>query len=156
DTFLTVLELSRLRQAEQLQRDLRELVEEVSGILSATLNLGTGLDTFCHGTARLFGADRVSVWLHDRRARHVVLQASSDPELTANGLRVDVDDGNAQAAVAMRSARAAIAQRDPAAVTVTLTVPLRGRRRALGAVIFEGVRVETGGELDLLDRADEL
>ena len=37
-----------------------------------------------------------------------------------------------------------------------VTVPLRGCRRALGTIVFEGVRVETGGELDLLDRADEL
>ncbi len=35
-------------------------------------------------------------------------------------------------------------------------MPLRGCRRALGTIVFEGVRVETGGELDLLDRADEL
>jgi two-component system, NtrC family, sensor kinase len=35
-------------------------------------------------------------------------------------------------------------------------VPLRGCRRALGTIVFDGVRVETGGELDLLDRADEL
>jgi signal transduction histidine kinase len=38
----------------------------------------------------------------------------------------------------------------------TVTVPLRGTRRALGTIVFDGVRVETGGELDLLDRADEL
>src|SRR4029077_565030 len=37
-----------------------------------------------------------------------------------------------------------------------LTVPLRGCRRALGTIVFEGVRVETGGELDLLNRADAL
>ncbi len=37
-----------------------------------------------------------------------------------------------------------------------VTVPLRGCRRALGTIVFEGVRVETGGEIDLLDRADEL
>ena len=41
-------------------------------------------------------------------------------------------------------------------VTATVTVPLRGTRRALGTIVFEGVRVEPGGELDLLDRADEL
>ena len=40
--------------------------------------------------------------------------------------------------------------------TVTVTVPLRGTRRALGTVVFDGVRVEPGGEMDLLDRADEL
>ena len=37
-----------------------------------------------------------------------------------------------------------------------VTVPLRGCRRALGTIVFDGVRVETGGELALLDRADEL
>jgi PAS domain S-box-containing protein len=41
-------------------------------------------------------------------------------------------------------------------VTSSVTVPLRGRRRALGTIVFEGVRIEPGGELDLLDRADEL
>ena len=40
--------------------------------------------------------------------------------------------------------------------TSVVAVPLRGCRRALGAVLFEGVRIEPGGELDLLDRADEL
>src|SRR5439155_25557000 len=42
---------------------------------------------------------------------------------------------------------------DPASI---VTVPLRGCRRALGTVVFEGVRIETGGELHLLDRADQL
>src|SRR5207247_10171297 len=43
-----------------------------------------------------------------------------------------------------------------ATVTSSVTVPLRGGRRALGTIVFEGVRVEPGGELDLLDRADQL
>src|SRR4029077_7379362 len=43
-----------------------------------------------------------------------------------------------------------------APATSMVTVPLRGCRRALGTVVFEGVRVEPGGEMDLLDRADEL
>ena len=43
-----------------------------------------------------------------------------------------------------------------ASATRTVTVPLRGCRRALGTIVFDGVRVETGGELDLLNRADEL
>src|SRR6185436_3518013 len=115
DIFMTALELFSLRQAAELQRDVRALLEEFSNTLSATLSLAAGLDIFCHGANRLFGADRTSVWIHERRARHLVLQASSDP--------------------------AGIA---------------RGTRRALGTIVFEGVRVETGGELDLLDRADEL
>ena len=54
----------------------------------------------------------------------------------------------------MRRARAEI--HAVADATSTVTVPLRGCRRALGTLVFEGVRVETGGEFALLDRADEL
>ena len=56
----------------------------------------------------------------------------------------------------MRRARAEIVSPSEDEVTAMVTVPLRGCRRALGTIVFEGVRVETGGELDLLDRADEL
>ena len=72
DAPVTTLELFRLRQNEELQRDLRELLDEFATSLSATLNLAAGLDIFCHGANRLFGADRTSVWIHDRRARQLV------------------------------------------------------------------------------------
>ena len=156
DVFVTALQLFRYRQRDELQRDLRELIDEFSGSLSATLNLAAGLDIFCHGANRLFGADRTSVWIHDRRTRHVVLQASSDPEHFARGVSVSTDDATAPAAVAMRRVRAEIVSPSGEAVTSMVTVPLRGCRRALGTIVFDGVRVETGGELDLLDRADEL
>jgi PAS domain S-box-containing protein len=44
----------------------------------------------------------------------------------------------------------------PASVTATLTVPLRGYRRALGTLVFDGVRLEAGEDLALLERAEEL
>jgi two-component system NtrC family sensor kinase len=56
----------------------------------------------------------------------------------------------------MRRARAEIGAPIDETPTSMVTVPLRGTRRALGTIVFEGVRVEPGGELDLLDRADEL
>ena len=56
----------------------------------------------------------------------------------------------------MRRNRADILPSPDGGVTRTVTVPLRGTRRALGTIVFEGVRVEAGGELALLDRADEL
>src|SRR5206468_3666312 len=99
--------------------------------------------------------DRTSVWIHDRRARHLVLRASSDVDRAARGERVAADDSLSPAAAGMRSARAESAAGADAA-TSSVTVPLRGRRRALGTIVFEGVRVEPGGELDLLDRADQL
>jgi signal transduction histidine kinase len=156
DTFLMALELFRLRRNEELQRDLRELLEAFSASISATLNVASGLDLFCHGSDRLFGADRTSVWIHDRRARQLVLQASSEPRQLSRGVRVSADDLHSPAAAAMRRSRAEILPAPEDAVTSTVTVPLRGTRRALGSIVFDGVRVEPGGELDLLDRADEL
>ncbi len=155
DAFVTALELIRLRRSDDLQRDFRALIDEFSASISATLNLAAGLEIFCVGANRLFAADRTSVWVHDRRGRQLVLQGSSDPEHVARGVRVSTDDGLAPAAVAMRQTRAeAVTPGDEA--TSTVTVPLRGYRRALGTIVFEGARVEAGGELDLLDRADEL
>jgi len=156
DTFVTALELLRLRQSDELQRDVRALLDEFSTSLSATLNLAAGLDIFCFGANRLFAADRTSVWIHDRRARHLVLQASSDGDHQQRGVTVQTDDMTAPAAAAMRRARAEIVAAGDESATAMVTVPLRGTRRALGTIVFEGARVEPGGELGILDRADEL
>jgi PAS domain S-box-containing protein len=156
DAFVAALIMFRFRLSEQLQRDVRLLLDEFSATLSSTLSLAAGLDIFCFGANRLFGADRTSVWIHERRAHDVVLQASSDSAHIARGVRVNTDDPLAPAAVALRQTRAEIASSSADAATVTVTVPLRGCRRALGTLLFEGVRLETGGELDLLDRADEV
>src|SRR5262245_29658608 len=156
DAFITALELLHLRQAEQLQRDVRDLLDEFTASLAATLNLAAGLDIFCVGANRLFGADRTSVWIHERRARQLVLQASSDTADVSRGVRVSTDDATSPAAASMRRVRSEIVAASGDAVTPLVTVPLRGTRRALGTVVCEGVRVDAGGELDLLDRADEL
>jgi PAS domain S-box-containing protein len=150
DAFSIALELSHLRQRERLQREARALVDELSASLSATLDLSAGLDVFCRGANLLFGTDRASVWIHDRRARSLILHASSDSGGAPRGMRVGVDDEVAPPAIGMRRTRAEII------AGVTVTVPLRGRRRALGTIVFDGVRVRPGGELDVLDRADEL
>jgi PAS domain S-box-containing protein len=155
DAFVTAIELLRLRRRDDLQRDLRELIDEFSASISATLNLTAGLEIFCVGANRLFGADRTSVWIHDRRGRQLVLQGSSDPEHVARSVRVSADDATAPASVAMRRTRAEILSAGDEA-TFTVTVPLRGYRRALGTIVFDGARVEAGGELEILDRADEL
>jgi signal transduction histidine kinase len=156
DAFLTTLELFRFRHNEELQRDLHELVDEVCTSLSATLQVAAGLDIFCHGANRLFGADRTSVWLHDRRARHLILEGSSDGERLSREVRLSADESLSPAAAAMRRTRAEILPVNVGARTGTVTVPLRGCRRAIGAIVFDGVRIEPGSELDLLDRADEL
>jgi PAS domain S-box-containing protein len=158
DAFAAALELCRLRQRDELLSDLRKLLEELSDSLSATLSLAAGLDVFCRRANGLFGAERTSVWIHDRRARDLVLRASSEPAHVARGARVSADDPLSPAAFAMRRSRAEIVFPDagPDAPAAMVTVPLRGTRRALGTVVFDGARVERGGELDFLDRADEL
>jgi PAS domain S-box-containing protein len=143
------------RRRDELQRDLRDLIDDFSSGIAATMNLTAGLEIFCLGAKRLFGADRTSVWIHDRRAHHLVLQGSSDPGHAVRGETVSAQDAFAPAAAALRHARAEVTSPADEA-TATVTVPLRGCRRALGTIVFEGVRVETGGELDLLDRADEV
>jgi PAS domain S-box-containing protein len=155
DAFLVSLELCQLRRGDELQNDVRELVEDFSRTLSASLNLGEALERFCGRANHVFAADRTSVWIHDRRSRQLVLHASSE-SVRPDELRLSVDDPFAPAAVALRGVRA---QLSPASVDGehdTVTVPLRGCRRALGTLIFEGVRVESGSELELLDRADHL
>ena len=156
DAFLVAIEMFRLRQGEELKHDLHNLLDEFARSLSATLSLAAALDIFCHGANGLFGADRTSVWIHDRRARHLVLRASSDPEHVARHVRVSSDDALSLAAAAMRRARAQIMPPPREAVTPPVTGPLRGTRRALGTIVFDGVRIEPGDEIALLDRADEL
>jgi hypothetical protein len=151
DVFMAALELFSLRQAAELQRDVRALLDEFSASLSATLSLTAGLDIFCHGANRLFGADRTSVWIHERRARHLMLQASSDPAGVARGIRVGTEDATAPAAMAMRRTRAEIVSQSEGDFTAMLTVPLRGYRRALGTVVFEGV-ASSRRRARLLDR----
>jgi two-component system NtrC family sensor kinase len=156
DMFLTALEICRLRRHEALQRDLRELLEELAAMLATSMQLDRALEYLCQRATRLFAADRISVWLHDRRARELVLYASSDDTHLASGVRVSTDDAFAPAAVAMRQARAGLADGALEHVTEVITVPLRGIRRSLGTLLLEGVRIETGSELDVLDRADDM
>jgi two-component system NtrC family sensor kinase len=110
---------------------------------------------FCDRAARLFAADRVSVWLHDRRAGRLDLVASSDGAELAATRTVALDDDAVAVAAAMRRAHPTVfaAVDDGAA---DLLVPLRGRRRALGTLELRGVRLDAGDSADLLDRVQEV
>jgi PAS domain S-box-containing protein len=151
--FAIVLERSRVASEADLQFQLRNLLQEFSRTVSSK-TLSAGLDTLCAGANRLFGADRTSVWLHDRRDRMVVLSASSDVVYLAREQRIPASDALSPAAVGLRRDRAEIAA--SGGQTAMVTVPLRGQRRALGTLILEGLRLESGSRMDLLDRVDEL
>jgi signal transduction histidine kinase/GAF domain-containing protein len=159
DAFVLTIERARLRRDADLQRDLRALMLDFSQRVSSALNLRAGLEIFCDGAARLFGADRVSVWLHDRRPRELWLDASSDPSSIALAPRVSASDLPHPAARAMRCEEAQIFEHDEdgdASASPDVGVGLKGRRRALGTLLFEGVRIEPGGESDVLARAEEV
>jgi C4-dicarboxylate-specific signal transduction histidine kinase len=167
DAFVLALERNRLQRDADLQRDVRVLLQDFSQRVSSAFNVRAGLEIFCDGAARLFGADRVSVWLHDRQHREVFLDASSDPGSVAHAARVAGDNPSHPAALAMRTDRAQIYDRDPERGAVReerlapsgvpdVAVGLRGRRRALGTLIFEGIRIEPGGEADVLARTEEV
>jgi PAS domain S-box-containing protein len=116
-----------------------------------------GLEALCSGTSRLFAADRTSVWLHDRRARALYLAASSDVMYMTQERRVSTADALEPPAVAMRRDRAELSRNTATSGTTgMLTIPLKGRRRALGTLVIDGTRLDPGGELELLDRADEM
>ena len=158
--FVLALDHARSYRDAELQRDLRSLLHEFSRTVNSSLKLATGLETFCEGANRLFAADRTSVWLHDRHAREMVLEASSDAAYLSLGGRIATEDSLAPAAVALRRERAEIAgtrpNEDQMESTVVVTVPLKGRRRALGTLVLERVRIDPDAELDLLARADEV
>ncbi len=153
--LLVALELSRLRQREELEAEARQIIMAFSERLSASLALAPALEAMCVAATRVFGADRTTVWALQRDTRTLSAVASSDPHFRLGITSVRVDDPLAPAASALRSQRSGLAAH-PHAATSTLIVPLRGCRRALGGLIFEGVRIEPGDDLTILNRADEL
>lgn len=153
--FRLALELSGLRQREEFERDIRHVLDRFSERLASTLDLSAALEPLCAAVTRLFVADRTTVWLHDRESRLLVPLASSDRLLPGESTPVRTDDPIEPAAVALRTNRSGLAA-VPGQMTSVLTIPLRGCRRALGTIVFDGVRVEPGEDLTVLMRADEL
>jgi two-component system NtrC family sensor kinase len=155
--FALALDRAHAQGDADLHAELRSLLQTFSRDVSST-TLAAGLEALCGGANRLFGADRTSVWMHDRRARMIVLSASSDVLYLAQERRIPTSDALAPAAVAMRHDRAEIAATGTTQGmnTATVTIPLKGRRRALGTLVMEQVRMEPGSQIALLERADEM
>ncbi|MEQ1727832.1 MAG: ATP-binding protein, partial [Vicinamibacterales bacterium] len=153
--FLLALELARLRQREDFEHDVRALLDAFSVRLSSSLDLPGALEPLCAAATSLFAADRTTVWIYERDSRSLVPLASSDHGHAESVGPVRADDPLAPAATALRTLRAGLASRRTEATSI-VTVPLRGCRRALGTLVFEGVRIEAGDDIALLDRADEL
>jgi hypothetical protein len=158
--FALALERARLEREIALQHELRDLLQAFTRAATAKLDVAAGLSAVCKGAVRLFGADRASLWLHDRRTRELVCRAASEPRQARTVTRVSVEDALSIAATAMRrpSAEMIVHRSETGGLSVPtgIAIPLRGRRRALGTLVIDGVRVDPGAAPDVLARADEL
>jgi PAS domain S-box-containing protein len=159
DAMVIALDRARTGDELALHREVRELMDAFARAGASPLTLMPALEAMCRGVGRLMAADVVEVWQHDRRARALVLGASSDPCRRAAEMPIPTADLDAPLAASLRRDRAELVtghDRATLGTNVGLVVPLRGRRRALGVLDVRGVRLEHGGEMALLDRATEI
>ncbi len=156
DGFTLALERGRQQREADLERDLRDLLLTFSRGGESAFAVAESLGVFCRSVGWLLGADVAELWQHDRRARELVLAASSigaEP-----GRRVPTADQESAAAHGLRQSDPLLL-RSPAtdgATDLSLVVPLRGRRRALGTLVLHGIRLESGAEAHLLARAAQV
>jgi signal transduction histidine kinase len=129
---------------------LRDLLGAFSRVVSATLSVSPALEAFVHEANSAYHARRTSVWLHERRARALNLEATTT-ERSGQPNRISADDPEAPAARGLRLEHPQMLRhRDD----TTLIAPLRGWRRALGTIVIESPRFSD--EARLLIQTDEL
>jgi signal transduction histidine kinase len=152
--FTLAIERTRQRRDADVERDLRQVLLAVTGGGESPAALAAALTQFCRNVSHLLGADSSEIWQHDRRERELVLLAASDGT-PAGARRVAAADEESPAGAGLRQQRPIFIGGLGGATTLALTVPLRGRRRAMGALVLHGLHVDSGGETDLLARAEQ-
>lgn len=129
---------------------LRDLLGAFSRVVSATLRVSPALETFVHEANAVYNARRTSVWLHERRARALNLDATTS-QRPDQPIRIGADDPEAPAARGLRLEHPQILRDHD---DIVLIAPLRGWRRALGTLVIENPRFSD--EARLLVQTDEL
>jgi PAS domain S-box-containing protein len=142
------LELSRAEREIHFHQRVREVLLLFSRSVSSALSLASALDAVGREIAAIFGASAAVFWLHDRRARELELVASSDGP-ARRGSRIPNDASGQPAAVGLRLDAPVLSGRD-------LIAPLRGWRRALGALVVHDVGENSFDPGELTDFAREL
>ena len=148
--FGIVLEWARLAREGSFHQRMRELSLVFARGVTSLASLGPALEIVAHEANTLLGTRRISVWLHDRRARELLFTASSDPH-PENTPRLPADSGEAAA----RGLRFERPQLVGHGIDRLLVAPLRVWRRALGTLIVEGGAPGVDDE-HLLDVAHDL
>jgi PAS domain-containing protein len=134
-------------------RPFRELSRSFWRGVTTTHGLGPALEGLLGTFNDEVGARRTSVWLHNRRARQLVLAASSDAASVSQTARVASTDVDAPSARGLRLERPQSLGRDADPI---LIAPLRGWRRALGTLVIEGAMTREPEPQQQLDVASEL
>jgi PAS domain S-box-containing protein len=142
------LELTRADREIQSHQRVREVVLVFSRSVSSALSFASALDAVAREIAGIFGAAEVVFWLHDRRARELELTASSDGP-SRRGTRVANDAPDHPGAVGLRLDAPVLNGRE-------LIAPLRGWRRALGALVVHDIGESGLDAGELTDFAREL
>src|SRR5688572_26085077 len=116
----------RLEREVRTHKRLRDLLLQFSQQVSGSPRLIPALEALTPELRDVLEVSGVEVWLHDRRARQLSLAASAGGRPV--GLQVPVTDASHEASEGLRLEHAAF--RDALVVA-----PLRGWRRALGALV---------------------
>ena len=148
--FGIVLEWARLAREGSFHHRMRELSLVFARGVTSAASLAPALEIVAHEANTLLGTRRISVWLHDRRARELLFAASSDPQPEKTP-RLPAESGEAAA----RGLRFERPQLVGQGVDRLLVAPLRVWRRALGTLIIEGGAPGVDDE-HLLDVAHDL
>jgi signal transduction histidine kinase len=113
------------------------------------------LDAFCRALLDRGAARRVRIWLHDRLARELVLAAGSDLRRTDGAVRLSTSDEDSRMVAALGRDRAMLVG-EARGTGAGALVGLKGRRRALGVMVLEGVPLGRGRRAALLDRLEDI
>ena len=158
DAFGLAISRARMERDRAVHREMHALVVALGREAAPELPAGH-LNEFCQAVAGLFAADTVRLWVHEREARRLTLLAGSESGRHAREMVVPVADASHPAATAMRAPRAVLLAPPPdgdAARLATAAVPLSARRRAIGTLVLERVRIAPGDEAWTLQRLDDL
>src|SRR5436190_23993658 len=117
-----------LEPALSLHRRIQELLLGFSRGISASLSVAGALESLCTEVNDLFGTRRISVWIHNRRARELALSGSSDHEYARTASRV-LTESDTIPARGLRLDGPQWLEPTPADGRILLA-PLRGWRRA--------------------------
>ena len=132
--FGLVLEWNLLARERSFHERLREFSVAFWRSLTSPASGQMALESLTSDVNSLLGTKSVAIWLLDRRARELTLAASSDPVRHSARLRVPADDDHHPAAQGLRLDRPHALDGDEAVIAA----PLRGVRRALGAIVVDG------------------